>query len=73
MMKIPAAWLIENAGFQKGFAIGRAGISSNHTLALINRGDASAEEMVVLKDRIQERVALKFGIELQPEPVFIGF
>jgi len=73
MVKIPAAWLIENAGFGKGFAMGQAGISSKHTLALINRGDASAEEIVVLKDRIQAEVAAKFGIALQPEPVFIGF
>ena len=73
MVKIPAAWLIENAGFQKGYSMGRAGISSNHTLALVNRGDASAEEMIVLKNSIQLVVAEKFGIELQPEPVFIGF
>jgi len=73
MVKIPAAWLIENAGFEKGFALGNAGISSNHTLALINRGDASAAEMLILKERIQAAVAAKFGIDLQPEPVLIGF
>lgn len=72
MVKIPAAWLIENAGFHKAFAIGQAGISSNHTLALVNRGGASAAEMIVLKERIQAAVAAKFGIELHPEPVFIG-
>lgn len=73
MFKIPAAWLIENAGFSKGFVLGEAGISSNHSLALINRGHASAKEIVVLKDRIQESVAAKFGIELHPEPIFVGF
>ena len=73
MVKIPAAWLIENVGFKKGFALGNAGISSNHTLALINRGDASAAEIIVLKERIQAAVAEKFGIDLSPEPVFIGF
>ncbi|MBK8464611.1 MAG: UDP-N-acetylmuramate dehydrogenase [Chloracidobacterium sp.] len=72
-VKIPAAWLIENAGFHKGFAIGNAGISSKHTLALINRGNASAEELVLLKNEIQEMVESKFGIALQPEPVFVGF
>lgn len=73
MFKIPAAWLIENSGFKKGFAMGRAGISSKHTLALINRGDATASEIIDLKDRIQKAVAAEFGIELFPEPVFVGF
>ncbi|MEQ1603785.1 MAG: UDP-N-acetylmuramate dehydrogenase [Pyrinomonadaceae bacterium] len=73
MFKIPAAWLIENAGFHKGFALGEAGISSNHSLALINRGHASADEIVVLSERIKEALAAKFGIELHPEPIFIGF
>ncbi len=72
-VKIPAAWLIENAGFKKGFALGNAGISTNHTLALINRGGASADEMILLKERIQQTVSAKFGIELIPEPVFVGF
>jgi len=72
-VKIPAAWLIENAGFSKGFALGNAGISTNHTLALINRGHASADEMLSLKNEIQKAVEAKFGISLQPEPVFIGF
>ena len=73
MFKIPAAWLIENAGFYKGFTIGKVGISSNHTLALINRSDATAVELIVLKEEIQQAVAAKFGIELRPEPVFVGF
>lgn len=72
-VKIPAAWLIENAGFTKGFTLGRAGISSKHTLALINRGGATAAEIVALKNRIQTAVLEQFGIELCPEPVFIGF
>ncbi len=73
MFKIPAAWLIENCGFQKGYATGNAGISSNHTLALINRGGATAAEIIVLKERIQRSVAATFEIELCPEPVFVGF
>ena len=72
-IKIPAAWLIENAGFHKGFALGNAGISANHTLALINRGDATAGDMLALEQEIQDAVEAKFGIVLQPEPVFVGF
>jgi len=72
-VKIPAAWLIEQSGFQKGFRLGNAGISTNHSLALINRGDASAGEIVALKEKIQEGVKEKFDILLQPEPVFVGF
>jgi UDP-N-acetylmuramate dehydrogenase len=73
MVKLSAAWLIEHAGFQKGFALGNAGLSSKHTLAVINRGGASAREVLALVELIQSRVREKFGIELQPEPNFIGF
>ena len=72
-VKVPAAWLIEHAGFNKGFELGNAGISSKHTLALINRGGASAAELLELKEKIQSAVQEKFGIHLQPEPVFVGF
>lgn len=72
-IKIPAAWLIENAGFRKGFTKRRAGLSTRHTLALTNRGGASAREIVELKNEIQARVKEKFGIELVVEPVFVGF
>lgn len=72
-VKIPAAWLIENAGFHKGYVLGSAGISKNHTLAIINRGRATAAEIIDLKDNIQAAVAAKFGISLVPEPVFVGF
>jgi len=71
-VKIPAAWLIENAGFHKGFTLGNAGISTRHTLALINRGGATAAEVIALKDLIRQEVAARFGIELVPEPVFVG-
>lgn len=73
MHKIPAAWLIENAGFQKGYKLGNAGISSNHTLALINAGGASAGEIIELMKVVQSSVDDKFSIGLQPEPVFLGF
>ena len=72
-VKVPAAWLIEQAGFTKGFALGAAGISSGHTLALINRGGATAEEILTLAGRISEAVEARFGIELEREPVLLGF
>ncbi len=72
-VKIPAAWLIENAGFYKGFVMGNAGISTRHSLAIINRGNASAKDILALKDRIVSEVKAKFGIELRPEPIFVGF
>lgn len=71
--KVPAAWLIEQAGFRKGFVHGNAGISAKHALALINRGKATAAEIVSLRDMIAGRVCEQFGIELVPEPVFVGF
>jgi UDP-N-acetylmuramate dehydrogenase len=73
LVKIPAAWLIERAGFPKGFVLGAAGISSRHTLALINRGGASAKEIVALADRIVAGVEERFGIRLEMEPVRVGF
>lgn len=72
-VKIPAAWLIEKSGFAKGFTLGNAGLSTKHTLAITNRGNATAEEILKLKTKIQDTVKAKFGIELHPEPVFIGF
>jgi len=71
--KLPAAWLVEHAGFAKGHRKGRVGISQKHALAIINRGGASAAEVVALKDEIQARVMDAFGIKLDPEPVFVGF
>lgn len=72
-VKIPAAWLIEKSGFCKGFELGRAGVSTNHTLAIINRGGATAKDVLALKDFIQAKVLEKFDVELKPEPVFVGF
>jgi UDP-N-acetylmuramate dehydrogenase len=72
-VKLPAAWLIEKAGFAKGFSLGRAGISSRHTLALVNRGGATAAELLALRDAIAARVEARFGIALQMEPVLVGF
>ncbi len=71
--KLPAAWLVEHAGFAKGYTKDAAGISRKHALAIINRGGATAAEIVALKDEIQACVLDVFGIELAPEPVFVGF
>jgi len=71
--KIPAAWLIERAGFSKGYTLGNAAISSKHSLALVNRGGATAQELLDLMHRIQDRVRRLFDLDLQPEPIFIGF
>jgi UDP-N-acetylmuramate dehydrogenase len=71
--KISAAWLVEHSGFTKGFSSGRVGISSKHALAIVNRGGATAEEIVSLKNQIQEGVHKQWGLALDPEPVFIGF
>jgi UDP-N-acetylmuramate dehydrogenase len=71
--KISAAWMVEHSGFSKGYAPGAAGISHKHALALINRGDAQASDIVGLKDEIQHGVQEAWGILLEPEPVFVGF
>lgn len=71
--KIPAAWVVEHAGFHKGYRRGPVGISHRHALAIVNRGGATAAEVVALKNEIQARVRDDFGIELQTEPVFVGF
>jgi UDP-N-acetylmuramate dehydrogenase len=81
LVKIPAAWLIEQAGFSKGYALGRAGISSRHTLALVNRGDghgdgrggATAEEILALAAKIAGAVEAKVGVRLEMEPEMVGF
>lgn len=71
--KVSAAWLVEHSGFAKGYTAGAAGISHKHALALINRGDARANDIVGLKDAIQRGVQEAWGIRLEPEPVFVGF
>ncbi|HEV7643913.1 MAG TPA: UDP-N-acetylmuramate dehydrogenase [Pyrinomonadaceae bacterium] len=72
-VKVPAAWLIEKSGFQKGYVFGNVGLSENHTLAIINRGNAKAGEVLGLMNAIQAAVRENFGVELKPEPIFIGF
>ena len=72
-VKLSAAWLIERAGFPKGFTFGNVGLSTKHTLAVINRGGGTAAEVVELVKLIQGKVREQFGVELHPEPNFIGF
>jgi UDP-N-acetylmuramate dehydrogenase len=71
-VKTSAAWLIQRAGFERGYGEGRAGISTKHTLALVNRGDASTAELMALARHLADGVREKFGVELRPEPVLVG-
>lgn len=75
MVKTSAAWLIEHAGFGKGFAVAPgapASLSTKHTLALTNRGGASAADVVALARAVRDGVRERFGITLVPEPVTVG-
>lgn len=70
--KLSAAWLIERAGLHRGHRRGNVGISTNHTLAIVNCGGATAREVVGLAREIRERVRQRFGLTLVPEPVFVN-
>lgn len=72
-VKLAAAWLIERAGMSKGYGEGPVGLSSKHTLALINRGSATASDIVAFAAHVRRRVHTAFGVRLVPEPVFVGF
>ncbi len=71
--KVSAAWLVERSGFAKGFGSGRVAISTRHALAIVNRGGATAREVLALKEQIQHRVEEIWGVHLEPEPVMVGF
>lgn len=73
-VKLSAAWLIEHAGITRGFALPGSGaaISSKHTLAITNRGGASARDVAQLASFVQGRVQSEFGVLLRPEPVLVG-
>lgn len=78
-VKLSAAWLIDRAGFGKGYGLeagsvsgGRASLSTKHTLAITNRGAASAADMVAVAREVRRGVVERFGIELHPEPLLIG-
>jgi UDP-N-acetylmuramate dehydrogenase len=72
-VKLAAAWLLDRAGFGKGYTVGRSAISSRHTLALTNLGGATAAEVLALRDEIVAGVQQRFGIALEQEPVMLGF
>ena len=71
-VKLSAAWLVEHAGFNKGFRLGAAGISTRHSLALTNRGGATCAEILALERHIRDGVSARFGVELEREPVVLG-
>jgi UDP-N-acetylmuramate dehydrogenase len=73
LVKVPAAWLIERAGFAKGYSLGDgARISSKHTLALVNSGSATTAGLMALARHIRAGVSDAFGVSLTPEPVLVG-
>jgi len=73
LVKVPAAWLIEQTGFGKGYSLGDgARISSKHTLALVNSGSASTAGLIALARQIMDEVRDAFGVSLAPEPVLVG-
>jgi len=71
-IKLPAAWLLEQAGFTKGYTEGPAAISTRHTLALINRTNATAADILRLQDHITTTIQTRFNIMLEREPVLLG-
>jgi UDP-N-acetylmuramate dehydrogenase len=72
-VKLAAAWLVEQAGLKKGYSRGPVAISRKHSLAIVNRGGATARDIMALKEEIQAKVLDVWGVQLQPEPVFVGF
>lgn len=72
-VKLSAAWLIEEAGFARGYGEGRAGLSTRHTLAIVNRGGAVAADILEVARKIREGVYQAFGVKLEPEPILVGF
>lgn len=72
-VKLPAAWLVERAGFARGTRRGAVGVSPHHALALVHWGGGTSAELVAFAAEIQRAVQDTFGITLEPEPVFLGF
>lgn len=69
--KVSAAWLVERSGFARGYEAGRVGISRKHALAIVNRGGATAADVLALKEQIQQQVEATWGVRLEAEPVFV--
>ncbi|MFB6437550.1 UDP-N-acetylmuramate dehydrogenase [Streptomyces sp. NPDC056411] len=72
LVKTSAAWLIDRAGFTKGYGTGPARISTKHTLALTNRGGATTEDLLALAREVRDGVRAAFGVTLVNEPVTVG-
>lgn len=72
LVKTSAAWLIEHAGFTKGYGAGPARLSTKHTLALTNRGSARADDLLALAREVRDGVESRFGIRLVNEPALVG-
>ena len=81
LTKLSAAWLIQHAGFDKGYGLegesaavagGRAALSTKHTLAITNRGQATAADVVAVARAVREGVQREFGVRLEAEPVVVG-
>lgn len=72
-VKLSAAWLIERAGLAKGYGEGPVGLSTHHTLAIVNRGGATARQVAAFARQVRDRVDERFGVRLEPEPVLLGF
>ncbi len=70
--KLAAAWLVERAGFTRGWTQGRAGVSRKHALAIVNRGGATAAEILAAARTIRDGVRERLGVTLEPEPVLVG-
>jgi UDP-N-acetylmuramate dehydrogenase len=70
--KVPAAWLIDRAGFSKGYGDGRARLSTKHPLAITNRGEASAADVIALARKVRDGVRDRLGVTLVNEPVLVG-
>jgi len=73
MVKLPAAWLVEHAGFPTGTRRGPVGVSSRHSLALVHHGGGTSAALISLAREIRGAVAERYGVQLEPEPVFVGF
>jgi UDP-N-acetylmuramate dehydrogenase len=71
-VKTSAAWLIDKAGFARGYGHGRVGISTKHTLALTNRGGGTTESLLALAREVRDGVLDRFGVLLHPEPVLVN-
>jgi UDP-N-acetylmuramate dehydrogenase len=72
LWKVPAAWLIERAGFARGYSRGHVHVSARHTLALVNDGEGTTRELLGLAREIVGGVRERFGVTLTPEPVMVG-